>query len=208
MYCENIVYRCPIVSCRSTILKLKMKKIEPYDQFGQLFKNLKRRNEHVKFCGNSLDWQKCGKIFKTQQSLSAIKTLKIQRNTNAKFVKNVLRAASHEIFQNKRNMCDQCNKLFGRKDNMRQHKKKKTLKDICKYIFITAEIFIKTKFSKSKKIESNSKNCVFMTFSSLKYITVFLLSWKKLSQKEILADEVFSLKTFVPLDCQQDCQRD
>ena len=79
--------------------------------------------------------------------------------------------------------------------------KKKTLKDICKYIFITAEIFIKTKFSKSKKIESNSKNCIFMTFSSLKYITVFLLSWRKFSQKEILADEVFSLKAFVPLDC-------
>ena len=56
-------------------------------------------------------------------------------------------------------------------------------------------------FHKSKKIESNSKNCIFMTFSSLKYITVFLLLWKKFSQKDILADDVFSLKAFVSLDC-------
>ena len=91
MYCENIIYCGPIVSYRSTVLKLKMKKIESCDQFGQLFKNLKRRNEHVKFCGNSLDWQECGKIFKTQQSLVGHK--------NAKHIEKYQRKVCQKCFE-------------------------------------------------------------------------------------------------------------
>ena len=98
MYYKNTIDHCPIIPCRSTY-NSKAKdgiKIEPFDQYGRLFKNLKRRNEHVKFCGNSLNCQECGKTFKTQQSLvGQKKALNILRNTNAKFVKNVLRVAQN-----------------------------------------------------------------------------------------------------------------
>lgn len=116
-------------------------KIEPFDQCGGLFKKPTRRNE-LKFCSNSLDCEKnVGKLSRLSNSLLVMKTLNIQRNTNAKFFKNVFRAAwnfhsRHDISHNKTNMIasDQCNKLFGRTDNMLQHKKNKhwkTFGNIC-----------------------------------------------------------------------------
>ena len=116
-------------------------KIEPFDQCGRFFQKHTRRNE-LKFCGNRLDCEKnVGKLSSLSNPLLVMKTLNIQRNTNAKFFKNVFRAAwnfhsRHYISHNKTNMIasDQCNKLFGRTDNMLQHKKISTERHLEIYV--------------------------------------------------------------------------
>lgn len=88
----------------------------------------KRKNEHVKFCGYSLDCQKYGKTFKTQQSLTGHKkakhTEKYQCKVCQKYFESSSKRSRHEITHNKTNMikCHQCKMLFGKKDNMLQHK--------------------------------------------------------------------------------------
>ena len=98
---------------------------------GTSFMHLKRRNEHVKFCGKTLTCDKCGKEFKTKQSLvghhNAKHTEKFKCMTCKKCFESESKLARYNITHDKTNVirCDKCSKTFNRRDNMLLHQTNK-----------------------------------------------------------------------------------
>lgn len=104
--------------------------VDPCDKCRKVLKPMKRKNKNLKFCGKTIDRSECGKIFKTRQVLVGHKNTKHSENFKCSICQKCFEGSwkllRYEIFHMKRNMssCNQCNKLFSRKDNMLQNKKR------------------------------------------------------------------------------------
>ena len=147
--------------------------VDPCDKCRKVFKPMKRKNKHLKFCGKTIDCSECGKIFKTRQVFVGHKNTKHSENFKCSICQKCFEGSwkllRYEISHMKRNMssCNQCNKLFSRKDNMLQHKKEPLKRNIQKCLAVTDEIW--HWWNMSLYVQSLSKYIVIWRSTSVFY---------------------------------------
>ena len=101
--------------------------VDPCPICGSKFTHVFRTNSHMKYCGDSLSCEICGKSFKSKQALVGHQNAKHQEKFKCdlcgKCFENLSKLDRHKIAQNveKSFTCPKCEKKFLRKDNMLQH---------------------------------------------------------------------------------------